>query len=78
MYESPMPIEQLGNDGIKVLLMRRTGNDSVKTSVGYRDARGRIEGWFGARPPTHFINLPNFAKKESIYTIAARVQREEV
>ena len=45
----PEKIEELPNNGIKVLLMRRTTNDTVKTSVGYRDAFGNIRGWFGSR-----------------------------
>ena len=57
------PIEELPNDGVRVLLMRRTGNDTVKTSVGYRSAFGVIQEWFGLRPPTHFTVLPPFSSR---------------
>jgi hypothetical protein len=60
----PRPITELSNNGIRVLLMRRTTNDTVKTSIGYRDARGNIQGWFGAKPPTHWTGLPNFATRK--------------
>ena len=60
---SMQSIDDLPNNGIKVLLARRTSNDTVKTSVGYRDAYGSIYGWFGARPPTHFVALPPFARR---------------
>lgn len=44
----PAPITELPNNGIKVLLMRRTTNDTVKTAVGYRDARGELRGWYAS------------------------------
>ena len=56
----PTKIEELSNSGIRVLLMRRTTNDTVKTAVGSRDAFGNIRGWYGSRPPTHFCKLPAF------------------
>lgn len=56
----PLAIETLPNNGVDVLLMRRTTNITVKTSVGHRYATGEIRGWFGAKPPTHWINLPPF------------------
>lgn len=59
----PQPISELPNNGVPVLLMRRTTNNTVKTSVGYRYADMSIRGWFGAKPPTHFIGLPTFPKK---------------
>lgn len=55
-------IEELPNSGIMVLLMRRTGNHSVRTSVGCRDAFGEILFWRGARSPTHYTDLPPFPK----------------
>ena len=56
----PKYITELPNNGVPVLLMRRTGNDTVKTSVGYRYADMSIRGWYGSRPPTHWCELPNF------------------
>lgn len=53
-------ISELGNTGVRVVLIRRTGQDTVKTSVGYRDAAGNIRNWYGANPPTHFCALPAY------------------
>jgi len=64
----PERIEELPNNGITVLLMRRTTNNTVKTSVGYRDAFCRIQGWYGSRPPTHFIGLPYFPSRRPTMT----------
>lgn len=36
------PIGELPNDGVRVLLMRRTGPQTVKVSIGYRDAKNEI------------------------------------
>ena len=55
------PIGELPNNGVLVMLMRRTGPKTVKVSIGYRDAFGRIQDWFGARPPTHFAQVPPYA-----------------
>lgn len=53
-------LSELPNNGVKVLLMRRTTNNTVKTSVGYRAANMSIQGWHGAKPPSHWIDLPPF------------------
>ena len=53
-------IEELGNTGIRVVLLRRTGEESVAAAVGYRDAHGNIRGWYRARPPTHWTQLPTY------------------
>ena len=53
-------IEELPNNGVMVLLMRRTGNHNVRTEVGCRDAFGAIRFWSGARPPTHYCDMPPF------------------
>lgn len=60
MNAKPRSIVELPNNGVPVLLMRRTTNDTVKTSVGYRYADMTIQGWNGTRPPTHWCELPNF------------------
>lgn len=57
---APKPISELPPNGVDVLLLRRTGNGNVKTSVGCRWAGGAIRGWFGVRPPTHYVELPPF------------------
>lgn len=54
------PITTLGNTGVKVLLLRRTGENTVKTAIGYRDARGVLQGWYAARPPTHWDEVPSY------------------
>lgn len=53
-------ISELPNNGVPVLLMRRTGPKTVKVSIGCRNAYGRIEGWYGARKPTHFGPIPPY------------------
>ncbi len=55
-------ISELPNDGIKVLLLRRTGDDTVAASIGYRNAAGVIKGWYKARPPTHFDVAPPYER----------------
>jgi hypothetical protein len=57
------PITELGNTGIKVILLRRTGENTVKCAVGYRAANGLLSGWYAARPPTHFDSLPPYPGK---------------
>lgn len=57
---TPQHIDTLRPNGVDVLLMRRTSNGTVKTSVGCRWAGGEIRGWFGSRPPTHWVELPPF------------------
>jgi hypothetical protein len=57
-------IDDLPNNGIKVLLMRRTGTFTMKCAVGFRDAFGRLQGWTGIRLPTHWDDLPPFAKSK--------------
>jgi len=58
------PIHEATPDGVKILLMRRTGNDTVKTSVGSVWPGGVIRGWYGSRPPTHFCSIPPYPRKE--------------
>lgn len=60
---TPTKIEELAPDGIRVLLMRRTSNETVKTAVGCRwPGESTFRGWFGARPPTHWVDLPTFPR----------------
>ncbi len=58
----PNYIDTLPPNGINVLLMRRTGNITVKTAVGSRWADGKIHDWFAARPPTYWVELPPWDK----------------
>ena len=51
-------IDTLPNDGVRVLLVKRTGQDTVMASIGYRDAAGNVRGWFGKRGPTHWAKAP--------------------
>ncbi len=61
MSQKLKPIESLPNNGVKVLLLRRMSNDTVKACVGFRSASGVIIGWAAKRPPTTWVNLPPLA-----------------
>ncbi|MBI3101075.1 MAG: hypothetical protein HYY98_05920 [Burkholderiales bacterium] len=52
------PIDTLPNNGVRVLLLKRTGQDTVMSAIGYRDAAGNVRGWIGKRLPTHWIPAP--------------------
>lgn len=67
-------IETLAPDGTKVLLLRRTGQDTVRCSVGCLAPDGKIRGWYAARPPTHWDALPPLAS-QSKPQLAARIER---
>lgn len=60
---NPTPISELSPDGVNVLLMRRTGNDTVKAAVGCMWPGGKFKGWYNARPPTHFCALPPLSSR---------------
>jgi hypothetical protein len=51
-------IGSLPNDGVRVVLIKRTGQDTVMSSMGYRDVAGNIRGWYGKRDPTHWARAP--------------------
>lgn len=57
MSQKLEPIETLPNNGVNVLLLRRTSNNTVKSCVGFRSASGAIIGWSGARPPSPVVLL---------------------
>jgi hypothetical protein len=59
-YSFPQSIDTLPNNGIDVILMRRTGNNTVACAVGCRRANMEIDGWTLQHPPTHWTNLPPF------------------
>lgn len=52
------PIDTLPNDGVRVVLIKRTGQDTVMTAIGYRDTAGNLHGWPGKRTPTHWVKAP--------------------
>lgn len=58
-------IDTLPNNGVRVLLVKRTGHDTVMASIGYRDAAGNVRGWFGKRSPTHWTKAPVAAARFS-------------
>jgi hypothetical protein len=59
------PISELKNAGVRVLLMRRSGEDTVQTSVGWLDSTGKLRGWFAKNPPTHFCAVPPFGSDKA-------------
>lgn len=61
-------IDTLPGNRERALLVRRTGEETVKTSVGYRDPAGKIWGWHGANPPTHYTSLPPWGKDKAAMT----------
>ena len=61
----PQLIKELRPDGVNVLLMRRTTNYTVATSVGSLWPGGTFRGWKYRRPPTHFIDLPHFPEDDA-------------
>jgi hypothetical protein len=52
------PIDALPNDGVRVVLLKRTGKDTVMAAIGYRDSAGNVRGWIGKRGPTHWVKAP--------------------
>ena len=52
------PIDTLPPNGIAVVLLRRTGESTMKVCVGSSWPGGQIRGWRGSRPPTHWDDLP--------------------
>ncbi len=58
-------IGTLPNDGAKVLLLKRTGIETVMTSIGYKDTHGVIHGWIGKTSPTHWVKAPPATKRFS-------------
>lgn len=54
-------IDTLSANGIKVMLIRRTGQDTIKAMVGCCWPGGEFRGWSGARLPTHWCDLPPMA-----------------
>ncbi len=59
------PIDTLPNNGVRVLFLKRTGQDTVMSAVGYRDAAGNLRGWIGKRQPTHWIPAPSASARFS-------------
>lgn len=56
------PIEELSAADGNVMLIRRTGKDTIKTSIGWFSSKNSngVAGWGLSSPPTHFCELIPF------------------
>lgn len=58
-------IDTLTTSAGRVVLLKRTGPDTVMASIGYRDSSGTVRGWHGRRGPTHWAKAPATSKRFS-------------